>query len=465
MQRAPVVGNFNGFLTVYEYYCGVMDWLPRAKWVVAVAAAIASASAGASIAQEDALTRSRELYQRALAAYNEGEYGSYLQAILEVDGLRRNHPRVIYMVAGAYALNGRTSDALEWLNRLADMALVAEPEADGDFSSIRETEGFAAVLEKFAANGEPLGRTDVAFSIPGQDDFIPEGIAHDPLTGNFYAGSIYKRAIVEVRPEEARAFASWERGDGLWSVFALRVDPARRVLWACSSAIEQTRWLNDDEVGYAGVFQYDLTTRALVKRYVLSNSRGPHLFGDMTLSRAGDVYITDSAEGAIYRIDRGGAFERWLESDRFTSLQGIAFSQDERYLFVADYSHGVFRIDVKNRGVRLLPCPDDLVVLGIDGLAYYDGGLLAIQNGVRPHRVVHMRLAGKQDRIDRWKVLAANHPDFEEPTLGIVVANPAGRGATFYYVANSHWGAFDREGKLRPSARLTPPVILQLDLE
>lgn len=442
-----------------------MNCPPQVKWRLAVAVMLVAASAGAAFSQEDALSQSRELYQKALAAYNEGEYGDYLETMLKINGLRHNHPRVIYMVAGAFALNGQDADAVEWLNRLADMGLIAEPAEDDDFSSIRDTDEFAGVLERFAANAEPLGRSEVAFRIPGQGDFIPEGIAHDPLTGNFYVGSVYKRAIVEVLPDEARAFGAWERGDGLWSVFALSVDPARRVLWACSSAIEQTRWLDREEVGYAGVFKYDLTTRMVIKRYVLSNERGQHLFGDMTLAREGDVYVTDSAERSIYRIDRGGAFERWLETDRFASPQGIVFSEDERYLFVADYSHGVFRVELKNRAVERLSYPDDLVVMGIDGLAYYDGSLIAIQNGVRPHRVVRMRLSAEQDRIDDWEVLEANQADFEEPTLGLVVPDPAGRGATFYYVANSHWGAFDREGRLRQDDDRTPPVILQFGLE
>ena len=39
------------------------------------------------------------------------------------------------------------------------------------------------------------------------------------------------------------------------------------------------------------------------------------------------------------------------------------------------------------------------------------------------------------------EVLIANHPLFDEPTLGTVV------GEAFYFVANSHWNRFDHEGK------------------
>jgi len=433
----------------------------------ALAVALALGTVGVASSQEDALARSRDLYQTAIAAYNEKDYGAYLGTMREINGLRPNHPRVVYMLAGAYALSGDGEGALVWLNHLADLGLVAEPEQDDDFASMQGTEGFTSAVERFAANARPLGRSSVAFTIDGQEDLIPEGVAHDPLTGNFYVGSVYKRAIVEVRPDEARAFGSWERGDGLWSVFALRVDPARRVLWVCSSAIERTKWVGEDEIGYAGVFKYDLTTRLVIERFVLSNARGKHLFGDMALSRSGDVYVTDSVERSVYRIGGAdGVFERWLESDLFASPQGLAFSSDESVLFVADYSYGVFRVDTKSRGVRPLTYPDDLTVLGIDGLAYYEKSLIVIQNGVRPHRVVRMRLNDSMDRVTDWEVLDANHPQFDEPTLGIVVRDPSvGPGAEFYYVANSHWGAFDRDGALRANASLTAPVILKLNLD
>lgn len=440
--------------------------IPGKLSVALIAALIVVGAAAGPYAQEDPLTRSRDLYQQAIAAYNDKDHGEYLRTVREIDALRPNHPRVVYMLAGAFALNGDGDAAVATLDRLADLGLVAEPEKDDDFAPVRDSEAFAAVLGRFADNARPVGRSATAFTVPGQHDFIPEGVAYDPLTGNYYLGSVYKRAIVEVRPEEARAFGAWERGDGLWSVFALRVDPARRVLWACSSAIEQTKWVNENEIGYAGVFKYDLTSRLPVKRFVLSNAHGKHLFGDMALTRSGDVYITDSIERSIYRIGGAtGVFERWFESDRFASPQGIAFSDDERHLFVADYSYGVFRIDVKTRGIRLLPVPDDLTILGIDGLAYYDNSLVVIQNGVRPHRVVRLGLNDRRDRIVNWEVLEANHPDFDEPTLGIVVPGPERKTASFYYVANSHWGAFDRNGKLRDAAALSPPVILKLDLD
>ena len=90
---------------------------------------------------------------------------------------------------------------------------------------------------------------------------------------------------------------------------------------------------------------------------------------------------------------------------------------------------------------------------------------------MRPHRVIRLELNGKQERIEAWQVLEANHPGFDEPTLGVVVVEPSGResatgrAGVFYYVANSHWGAFDRQGNLRENAKLTVPLVLRLPLD
>jgi hypothetical protein len=54
-------------------------------------------------------------------------------------------------------------------------------------------------------------------------------------------------------------------------------------------------------------------------------------------------------------------------------------------------------------------------------------------------------------------VLEANNPVSDEPTLGVVVKD------NFYYVANSEWGAVDRNGKLSED-KLRDTIILKMKL-
>jgi hypothetical protein len=79
---------------------------------------------------------------------------------------------------------------------------------------------------------------------------------------------------------------------------------------------------------------------------------------------------------------------------------------------------------------------------------------VAIQNGIRPHRVVSMRLAANGLEVDDTRILAANLPAFDEPTLGAM------RADLFYFVANSHWNRFDQENRLPDG--LSGPIVLKL---
>jgi hypothetical protein len=41
--------------------------------------------------------------------------------------------------------------------------------------------------------------------------------------------------------------------------------------------------------------------------------------------------------------------EPYFTSDELWSLQGITFSEDERYMFIADYIKGIFRLNIKTK--------------------------------------------------------------------------------------------------------------------
>jgi hypothetical protein len=57
---------------------------------------------------------------------------------------------------------------------------------------------------------------------------------------------------------------------------------------------------------------------------------------------------------------------------------------------------------------------------GIDGLYAVGGDLLAIQNGLRPHRVVRIVLADGARRVERVTVVASNLPELAEMTTAAV---------------------------------------------
>jgi hypothetical protein len=102
--------------------------------------------------------------------------------------------------------------------------------------------------------------------------------------------------------------------------------------------------------------------------------------------------------------------------------------------------------------------PDNVPLLGIDGLAAYGNSLIVTQNGIRPHRVTRLTLDPAGERVVKGEILEMNDPRFSEPTLGMVV------GDAYYFVANSQWGMFDKDGVLAPVERLKAPIILKVPL-
>jgi hypothetical protein len=96
---------------------------------------------------------------------------------------------------------------------------------------------------------------------------------------------------------------------------------------------------------------------------------------------------------------------------------------------------------------RLEPLPDTTLV-GIDGLVRVPTGeLIAVQNGVRPNRVIRVALDEASEAVTEFTVLESSHLNMAAPSLGCL-----GPGGDFYFVGNANWTHFDE-----PGSTATPP--------
>jgi hypothetical protein len=192
---------------------------------------------------------------------------------------------------------------------------------------------------------------------------------------------------------------------------------------------------------------------------LLPSQPSPHWLGDLVLNANGDVFASDSITPGIYMIDRQkDSLDLFLTNDAFVNPQGLAFSADEKRLFMADYLKGIFSIDMKSKAVLLLAPAPQTTMLGFDGLYYHKGKLVGVQNGVRPARVVEMSLNAGGSEVAGFKVLEANNPVFDEPTLAVLA------GDTLFYIANSQWTVIDEKGKLAADDKLHDPIVLKMRL-
>jgi hypothetical protein len=410
-----------------------------------------------SFAQEGQPKDARYYMEQAFKAYKEKNYLAYLENMKHALELRPQHPRLMYNLASAYALVGNKREALAGLARVAEMGLIYPAAEDTDFDSIKDTDEFKAILKKFEDNRAPVGRSTTAFTLQ-EKGLVTEGIAFDPSSETFYVSSVHKRKILSVSKDGTVKDFATER-DGLWDVFGMKVDAERRRLWVTSAAIPQITNYREEDKGRTAVFKFDLATGKLLKKYVLPGQPENHQLGDLVVNSRGDVFTTDSLTPTLYTINhRTDELEVFINGEPFVSAQGLDFSTDEKQLFVADYSKGIFVIDLDTKKYFNLAVAPASTLIGIDGLYFYKGSLIGTQNGTNPNRIIRLRLQKNSRGVERLEVLEANNPLFDEPTLGVLVRD------SFYYIANSQWGAVDDKGQLAPAEKLREPVILKVKL-
>ena len=426
---------------------------PCMLWALLVASRLALAhGAQASPASRAELRRH---YEQAAAAHRAGDYARFLSESRIAQELAPRSLRAAYNVACGHALVGQAKEALAILDRFARMGVAFDLAKDDDFAKIKASPEFIDVLTRMASLRAPLGTSRVAFTI-AEKDLLPEGIAHDPKTGAFFVSSVHKRKIVRVGADGRTSDFVTEGQDGLLSTLALAVDPEHRALWVSTDGVPQTMGLRKEDEGRSVVVEFDVDSGRRRRSIGPPESFPGARFSDLTVGPAGELWVADPWSGRLYVLRTGeAAFRIFLEPGTLDSPQGMAFSPDGKWLFVADYTQGVVRIDPKTAAASLLDTPADAAVTGIDGLVWARGGLVGIQNGVDPHRVTRLRLDSALERITDVAVLERGNPHFDEPTLGVMV------GEELYYVANSQYAAFGDDGQVK-AERLRDPAILRM---
>ena len=318
----------------------------------------------------------------------------------------------------------------------------------------------AALLLACLAPSE-RAQSPVAFRIPDRE-FVPEGIAYDASAKTFYVGSTYLRKIVAVDARGTVRDFTLSGQDGLRGVLGLRVDARRRLLWAVSSDLGLSmpiKGVPRDCLGCSDVLKYDLRTGRLLKKYSLPNKPAPHFLNDLTINADGDVFISDTLAGELYRIARRrDELELFARLGKESFPNGIDLSPDGRRLFVGT-NNSITAVGVRDRSVARLRQPAG-VKPGIDGLYFHGGGLI----GVEPfdkEKIVRYILDARAEAVTRVQVLESAHPLMSQPTTGVVV------GRDFYYIANSQLQVFRRlfkPGGELDLAKLSEYVVLRLRL-
>ena len=350
----------------------------------------------------------------ARAARLKGDLQTWAKAGGEALKLAPDNPDVLISLSRVNAALGRNDEALRLLNEAVQLGVGLEPERFPEFERLKEDERFLDIAKRAKANSVPLARAETFTLLPARG----EGIAYDPVSRRLFVGP--EGEILQIDAEGK--VSSFTSGNGLRQVLGLKVDPERRLLWAVSGRYPDTVPGPEPppaDVGTGGVHAYNLDTGERIGAYELDERPVLHGFNDIALARDGTVYVTDSTQGAIYRLKQGAdKLERWLQDDKLTVPNGIVLSPDDKRLYVAHWE-GLSVIDTKSRERKLLAPPANTVVNAMDGLAWYDGSILGVQTSPYFRRVVRIHLTDNGTAIDKVTVVNARAPDYHQTTAAV----------------------------------------------
>ncbi|CAI1646822.1 MULTISPECIES: SMP-30/gluconolactonase/LRE family protein [Serratia] len=182
----------------------------------------------------------------------------------------------------------------------------------------------------------------------------PEGIAWNARAGAFLVSSLRGGQLGLVYPDGR--YRRFSTGSGLITTSGMLVDAERNRVLVCNEDVGVSlNSASGTRNRVAQVLEFNLDTGALQQTYDLSSlSRGPTLANDLALDAQGNIYVTDSFQPQIYKIDRATRqvsilvrSARLMPADAPAAAQGtqpylngIVYHPDG-YLIAADYTRGL----------------------------------------------------------------------------------------------------------------------------
>jgi hypothetical protein len=324
----------------------------------------------------------------------------------------------LYFLAAEKQHLGETLDALKLLKQCLALREGFDPSGGPSFAGLKEQKEFQEMVETVHRDFPVVARGHLAF-VTEEKDLVPEGLAYDEKQDLFYLSSLNRRKIVKIASDgKVSDFVAAERYN-LLPVLGIRLDPSDGTVWANSFT----------DSGKTELLHFS-SSGELLGRYSPKDD-AKHGFNDLVVRKNGEVIVTDSLSGEVYRFDRDSQVFTPIVTNRQLSYpNGIALSGDEQQLFIAD-DLGVVRVDLLDKtSADVNPGPRSTLA-GIDGLYWRRGGLVAVQNSIGAPRIVAFRLSPDGLRVTQTTVLENRSPLTITPTTGAI------KGNDFYFIVNS----------------------------
>jgi sugar lactone lactonase YvrE len=417
--------------------------------------------------------RYRELFQKLSEAAKQKDWQDARAVLTEIGReLPAPTPRYLLSVATIETRLGHKDEALRWIEKYVATGLSFDPSKDEDLKVLMAAGTGEKVAALMKEHSLPVTNAEFVCELP-QADTMPEDIAYlkaanAKSAGSFYVSSIQHRTIyrVSLPKADSRECTMEELPLSLeakrWPTLAVAADPKRNVLWMTASAMPGFSGFPKEDEGKALLMAIDAKSGKVLRRFDPATT-GPAVLGDMCVTDQGTVYVTDSIGGGVYRL-RGDLQTAKLEkiADGLFSPQTPVLSRDDKRLFVADYTMGIAVIDLPAAGaaanpsakLNYLPHPENVAVVGLDGLYRNGDSLIGIQNGTEPERILRFLMNPAQTEITGAQVI--HQIGQFDPTHAVAV------DGWFYATSNVGWNKVDdNTGQLKPGEKFTPPVLLR----
>jgi hypothetical protein len=343
---------------------------------------------------------------------------------------------VLYFLAAAKERLRDTLGALALVKECLALQEGFDPSGDPAFLELKDSADFTEMIETVHTEFPAESQAREAFRTT-ERDLLPDGLAYDKQRNVFYLGSLNRRKIVEIgRESNVSDFVPQNEFD-LLPIRGITLDPEDDTVWADSfSDGGRTELLHFDGAG------------KLLGRFKPTGS-GKHGFNNLVVRKNGDVVTTDSLANAVFRFEPAAHTFKSIPVHRpLFYPNGIALTSDDLTLYVAD-GLGVVKIDLATGESRDVDPGPRTTLAGIDGLYWYKGALIAIQNGMGSPRVAAFRLSSDGLRVAHTTVLENRSHFCASPTTGAIV------GSEFFFIANSQLDNMN-DGHVMDVTRLQP---------
>jgi len=347
----------------------------------ALSSAAAPATAGGGAAASQAYLEAAD------RAYRDGNYDEYATALETAFEMNPASYYTRYNLACAWALTGRHERALDMLEQLGRARVDFGMAGDVDLASLRDLPRFRALLDEVERTTRPTHGSRLYFRAQ-ELGLVPEGIAFDAASGRIFFGSMRSGEIFVLDRHMNLARFAQVAEHGTLAAIGMTVDAQRGLLWVIGTRLPMTENFDGHAPASTGVFGFALDSGALRHKYLRDDIDIG--YNDVALGPAGELYLSGGRLGVV-AVGAGRIRDLPLATP-IVGSNGIVASADGQWLLTSSYPVGIAAVRLADGAVHYLEAPADVPLYGIDGMYWHDGALIAVQNGVRPWRLMRLEL-------------------------------------------------------------------------